>query len=309
MNGKPKWKNVSPEAAALVPRLERAVAAIDAPGDGPGFWAGAPSAVLADGAFYVAYRLRRPVGEGRGYAVVVARSDNGVHFEPLVVLNREEFSADSLERPALVQTEDGRWRLYVSCATPGTLHWRIEVLDADHPKSFSPSGRRVVLPGDEHVGVKDPVVVRSGGRWHLWASCHPLGDPLEADRMVTRYATSDDGLAWTWVSTALAGRASSWDERGVRVTSVLAGSSIAFYDGRASAAENTEERTGLAIGNGDGTFHAVLDDPVAVSPHGSGSLRYLSVVGLGDGGHRLFYEATNPDGAHSLYTEEVAATT
>ena len=51
------------------------------PPDGrPGTWAGAPSAVYRDGVFHLAYRLRRPEGEGRGYANVVARSTDGVTF-------------------------------------------------------------------------------------------------------------------------------------------------------------------------------------------------------------------------------------
>jgi hypothetical protein len=33
---------------------------------GPGAWAGGPSAQLDDGTWWLAYRLRRPVGEGRG---------------------------------------------------------------------------------------------------------------------------------------------------------------------------------------------------------------------------------------------------
>ena len=89
----------------------------------PGGWAGGPSALLVDGVWWLAYRLRRPVGEGRGYANVVARSDDGVTFEQVVRIHRDEFAAESLERPALVRTPDGRWRLYVSCATPGTKHW------------------------------------------------------------------------------------------------------------------------------------------------------------------------------------------
>jgi hypothetical protein len=31
----------------------------------------------------------------------------------------------------------------------------------------------------------------------------------------------------------------------------------------------------------------------------------VSVVSLGEHSYRLFYEATNPNGAHSLYTERV----
>ena len=85
---------------------------------GPGSWAGAPSAVAADGAVFLAYRLRRPVGQGRGYANVVARSEDGEHFSTVAVLHRDAFGGDSLERPCLVRTPDRRWRLYVSVATP-----------------------------------------------------------------------------------------------------------------------------------------------------------------------------------------------
>ncbi len=52
-------------------------------------------------------------------------------FETVVVLERDEFGCDSLERPALVAPDDGTWRLYVSCATPGTKHWRVDALEAD----------------------------------------------------------------------------------------------------------------------------------------------------------------------------------
>jgi hypothetical protein len=47
--------------------------AIEPPGDGVGYWAGGPSAVYVDGTFWVAYRLRRPVDQGRGFANVLAR--------------------------------------------------------------------------------------------------------------------------------------------------------------------------------------------------------------------------------------------
>lgn len=66
-----------------VPNTALATVVVDAPGDGPGFWAGAPSAALApDGWIYLAYRLRLPIGAGRGYANVVARSEDCEHFDP-----------------------------------------------------------------------------------------------------------------------------------------------------------------------------------------------------------------------------------
>jgi len=292
------------DSDVLVPQPADAAIAIAPPGAGQGFWAGGPSAVAADDGFYLAYRLRRPIGAGRGYAIAVARSADGVHFETLTTIGRDEAGAESLERPALVRDHTGRWRLYLSCATPGTKHWRIEVVEAAHPAEFDIGGSVVVLPGDAQTGVKDPVISLNG-TWQMWACCHPLADPDEADQMVSGYATSSDGLDWTWHGTALTGRPGHWDSRGTRISAVWQGgdSVVAFYDGRASAAENYEERTGVATGTGPGRLAALGSDPAAESPYAGGGLRYLDILELPQGGRRLYYEMTRPDGAHELRTE------
>jgi hypothetical protein len=294
-----------PEVATLMPQPDRSALAVPPPGMEPGTWAGAPSAARSNGDIYLAYRLRRPVGQGRGYAVAVARSADGVHFETLLTIGKQEMDTESLERPALVQTPDGTWRLYLSCATTGTKHWRIEVLEADNPAAFEASQRRMVLPGDASTAVKDPVILHDDGTWHLWASVHPLDDPDHTDRMVTEYATSADGLEWAWQGTALSPRPGEWDARGVRVSAVRldGGAIVAYYDGRATAAENYEERTGVATGTKPAALTAVSSVPVAQSPHWPGGLRYLDVVDLGDGHERWYYELTRADGAHEIRTE------
>src|SRR5687767_7810325 len=124
----------------------------------------------------------------------------------------------SMERPAVVRLRDGRWRLYVCCATPGSKHWWIAALAAGDPAGFGEADARTVFAGDERVGVKDPVVRRTGDGWHAWICCHPLDEPGEEDRMTTAYATSADGVGWDWRGTALAGRIGHWDARGARVT-------------------------------------------------------------------------------------------
>lgn len=265
----------------------------------PGSWAGGPSALFVDGTWWLAWRLRRPVGEGRGFANVVGRSTDGVHFTPVVTVLRESFACDSLERPALVRTPDGRWRLYVSCATPGTKHWRVDLLEADTVEGLATAPARTVLSSGpvEPSAVKDPVIRHDGARWHLWASVHPLDDPDATDRMTTEHAVSADGAAWTWVDTALTGTPGGWDARGVRFTTVLDG--FALYDGRATAEENWEERTGIAVRDGEG-WRALPDGPHLQGP--DGGLRYADAVALPGGDVRWFYEVTRPDGAHELRT-------
>lgn len=95
-----------------------------------------------------------------------------------------------MERPALAVTAAGTWRVYASCATQGTKHWRVDLLEADTPEGLASAPARTVLPGSATTGVKDPVIVADGGRWHLWASVHPLSDGEHTDRMTAHYAIS-----------------------------------------------------------------------------------------------------------------------
>ncbi|MEV1289846.1 hypothetical protein [Micromonospora sp. NPDC049679] len=281
-----------------LPGAGRVAVAVPAPGAGPESWAGAPSATLdADGNVVVAYRVRVTAdGIAR---TVVARSSDGERLRTVATLDRARFGAFSLQRPALVRTGTGRWRLYVCCASgdwPESKHWWIEALEADDPAGLADTESRVVFPGDARTAVKDPVIRRFDGRWHAWICCHPLDERGAEDRMTTAYATSDDGLDWQWHGPALVGRPGRWDARGARVTAVLP-DGRASYDGRASAAENFAERTGLARRVGPrGQLVATADVPAA-------AVRYLDVLALPRGGYRLYYEAPLADGSHELRTE------
>ena len=278
-----------------IPGTGRVAVAVPAPGPGEGRWVGAPSAAAdPEGGFVVAYRVR--VVDQRGAATVVARSADGEELTTVATLDKGRFGAMSMERPAVVRTPEGRWRLYVCCATPHSKHWWIDVLEAGDPEGLGDAEARTVFPGDELTGVKDPVIRVWDGRWHAWICCHPLDELDEEDRMTTGYATSEDGLAWEWRGTSLAGRPGAWDARGARVTAVLA-DGRASYDGRATKEENFSERTGLArLAGPDGSLVPEGDGPVA-------EVRYLDVVPLPEGGHRLWYEAPLSDGSHELRTE------
>ncbi len=284
-----------------LPGMGEAAVAVPAPGTGIGWWAGASTAALdEDGSFVIAYRVR--TGEaGRG-STVVARSPDGMQMTTVAEIDQSRFDAASMERPALVRTDDGRWRLYVcSASKPPSRHWWIDLLEADDPSDFATADARTVFPGDDTVGVKDPVVQRTAdGGWQAWICCHPLDVRDEEDRMTTAYATSRDGVTWDWHGTALAPRPGTWDRRGARLTVVLPDGRAA-YDGRASKEENWFERTGLArlTGNLAGELEQLTDDAVR-------DVRYLDVLPLPCGGYRIWYEARRADQSHELRTELIS---
>jgi hypothetical protein len=283
-----------------MPQSGRSEVAVPAPGTGTGHWAGSSSAALDDdGTFVIAYRVRHGKGPENPVETVVARSEDGVRFATVATLDKERFHAQSLEKPSLVRADDGRWHLYVCPASmPPSKHWWIDVLVADDPEGFADAEPRTAFPGDENTAVKDPLVQRTAdGGWQAWICCHPLDEPDEEDRMTTAYATSADGLDWTWHGTVLAPRPGMWDARGARVTAVLPDGRAA-YDGRATKEENWFERIGLArlTGNRPGELEQTNDDAAV-------DARYLDVLPLPGGGYRIYYEARLPDDSHELRTE------
>jgi hypothetical protein len=268
-----------------VPGSAPAVVAVAAPGAGPGFWAGAPCTVVDDdGSILLAYRVRN--GHDGNDETVVARSGDGERFEDVLRLDESRFGAMAVERPALVRTDAG-WRLYVCCATPASKHWWIGALEAPTLAGLAGAEHRVVFPGDERYAVKDPIVRRDAdGRWQAWICRHLLDIPGEEDRMNSGYATSADGWSWEWQGTVIEGRPGTWDARGARITAVLPDGRMA-YDGRATAAENWFEKTGLTEDR---------SAPVA-------DVRYVELLALPGGGTRIYYEARLPDESHELRTE------
>ena len=259
---------------------------------GTGNWIGAASALIHDGYIYLAYRDRHPVDKGRGNRVFVARSpiDNGIHFDTLCAIDKEDMDAESLERPAVDVTSEGNWDLYLSCATYNSKHWRIERLRARHAQDFSARTRTTIFPGSAAFGIKDPVLVR-GEDLRIWATLHPLTEGDEnADQMISVEAHSGEPV--------MVPEPGTWYGRGTRITSVVG--EYAYFDGRAAAAENYEERTGIAKWNGSRDI--AVAGPVS-SPFGGGALRYVSAIELPAGKLRLYYESATEYGSHELRTE------
>lgn len=274
----------------MLPRWESSQLVLHA-AHGTGNWIGAASALLHGDCIYLAYRDRHPVDKGRGNRAYVARSpiDDGVHFDILCVIDKEDMDAESLERPAVDVTPEGYWDLYLSCATFNSRHWRIERLRARRPQDFNARTRETVFPGSAAFGIKDPVLVR-GQELRILATMHPLTEGDEnADQMISVDAYSGEPV--------MVPEPGTWYSRGTRITSVLG--EHAYFDGRASAEENFEERTGIARWNG--SRYTAVAGP-ASSPFGDGALRYVSAIEL-PAGLRLYYESATKYGSHELRTE------
>ena len=285
------------------------VLAPEAPG--PGNWVGCPS-VLYDTvreSVLLTYRRRRPRGgppPDRGYECAVAESRDGVRFTDVWTVRKEAFGSTSLERCNLQRTADGRYLLYVSYEHPEDGRWRIDVLEASSPDAFDPAAARTVLTpaGTGTDAVKDPYVVRADSTYLMFVSTFLTA----SGPAPTCLAVSDDGVRYRWLGESL-GVGSGWDRHQARLSGVVrAGSAwLGFYDGAASAAEDTEERLGLACSGDLRRWERLsVDRPWLVSPHASGSLRYVDVLER-DGTWWLYYEVARADGSHELRLSRVPA--
>lgn len=300
----------------------RGVTVLEPPGSGSGYWVGAPSILYdareAGGTFYLYYRLRKPRGEGRGYMCRVARSADGVEFETVWEATREQFDSPSVERAALLRTPQGRIRLYLSLVDGADGKWKVEVMEADQPGDLRPGDRRRVLDPDVVgvAGVKDPYIVLVGGLYWALLSYAPLpgggeepalhatGDAYATGKTTshTGLATSGDGLTFDWLGDVFSPVPGRWDAYAARIGTVVpAGVGfLAFYDGGASVEENYEEKCGLAVTFDLRNFYRIsVAAPFLTSPHGSGSLRYLDAVVVGEE-VRCYYEYARADGSHEL---------
>jgi hypothetical protein len=83
---------------------------------------------------------------------------------------------------------------------------------------------------------------------------------------------------------------------------------LGFYDGSASAAQNFEERCGVAVSADLWRWQRITaKQPWVLSPGGTGSVRYLDTMTV-DGQWWLYYEMARPDGAHDLRYQQVPGT-
>lgn len=283
---------------------EQGRAILEPGGVGPGHWVGAPTVVWDESRerILLSYRKRRPRGgdpPDRGHECCIAESADGIRFDDLWRVTKDELETTSMERFGLHRDRDGRYLLYLSYEHPEDGRWRIEVVEAKSPDAFDVRTRRGVLTpaGTGTDAVKDPYVRRVGDEYWMFVSTFLTA----AGPAPTWLARSDDGLTFRWDRELLPVGA-SWDRYQARLSSIApAGDEwLGFYDGAGAPAEDTEERLGLAVSSDLLDWRRVsANEPWLASPHASGSLRYLDALEL-EGELWLYYEYARPDSAHEL---------
>ena len=165
-------------------------------------WAGAPSVTRDDqGVFWLAARMRSPeFPRGlRGYEIRLLRSTNGIHFELVKSIRREEVPIAGFERPALLfDPATRKFQLY-ACGPWRDGPWAIlKFDDVESPEKFRPVTARPVIQAparrdDRDVSVteyKDPVIIRTAGKYH----CYVIGYIRRNERVF--HFTSEDGEKW-----------------------------------------------------------------------------------------------------------------
>jgi len=317
----PQWQSPGAKYLAQVPLFgpEDGVTVREPLNAGPGWWAGAPSALYDHESeqFYLYYRIRKPRELGRGVACRVARSEDGIRFEDIWRIGKEDLDSPSVEKSCIFKAPDGSWRLYISYVDPETNMWRIDCMQADAPDAFDPTDRETVfLPRELGLeGIKDPMVYRIGPMYYMIVSYAPAAEGVATEeekhgtgdvyntgivKSHTGLATSGCGLNWHWQGDILSPPDEGWDRYCTRIGSILCRAPvfIGFYDGSASVEENYEEKAGLCVSYDLRNWERVTRAaPYVTSPHGC--IRYVEVLEA-PGGLYYYYEWTREDGSHEL---------
>ncbi len=301
----------------VLPVLKASQRVLKPPGRGLKYWIGAPSVLFDRGKdlFYLYYRIRKP-RPIRGYACRIAQSRNGINFEDIWEATKEDMGSESIERACLVKTNEGQYRLYISCVDPDDRTWRIDSMEASRVEDFDISKREPALLSSQTdgVGVKDPVILRLGGLWYMIVSfavpkpgekkLHETGDAFATGKTksVTGLATSPDGKSFTWRGVLLDVQKQGWDSLMARVSAVLYRPPVfhLYYDGTHTHNHEYPGRLGLAVSLDLKTIYRISPGgPIMQSPHSNHSLRYLDYAKKGKDLY-MYYECATEDGSNEL---------
>lgn len=195
----------------------------------PEWWAGAPSVARDDdGVFWLAARMRTADAQRglRGYEIRILRSEDGVDFDAVHAIHRDDIPIGGFERPALLRDPaSGLFKLYLCGPWEGGPWGIFKLDDAASPAEFDPGTARLVIeppeqtyPRDQPVlSYKDPVIIHAEGQYHCFVS----GYMRRNERIY--HLVSEDGEQWEPVGNPYKGimPLAGWHDFFVRPASVV----------------------------------------------------------------------------------------
>lgn len=272
-------------------------------------------------------------------------TDDGATFEKVKSFTKSDLSRPSaevisIEGTALHRLTDGTWELFISSEKdrayptgfenyqkPGTGVWSIDRLTASSLGAFAPDNLESVVDNFDEPGylhVKDPVVFDGvGGETVLMFCSHPLSWASSNSGYAVRQPGEDSFAVKSW---QLVGRGPIWDVAVTRLTDRMllpgADQALYFYDGaecmlpldqnprgvQRPRGYSCEELGGVMLGSAD-TFPEMrrlsYSAPLFVSPHGTGSSRYVHTLVTADAIYAT-WEQSQPDGSQPLVMNRLA---
>lgn len=245
----------------------------------------------------------------------------------------------SIEGTALHRLPDGGWELFVSTEKdlpypdpyrdyqkPGTGVWSIDRMTGTAPDRLDPATIATVLASHDpgYLHVKDPVVYDDDGGTSLLFCSHPISWASSNSGLARRKGRDDEFEVQSW---QLVPRGPIWDVAVTRVTNRLPVPRkgrlrdvpplvVLFYDGAECVRRLDESPRALKRPRGysceelGGALWAPEGDwapaqrlseaqPLFVSPHGTGSSRYVSTLTTADGVYAT-WQQSQPDGSQPL---------
>jgi hypothetical protein len=170
--------------------------------DAAEYWAGDTTIVRDDdGQFSMAARMRSPEHPRglRGYEIRILRSEDGIHFDQVHAIRRDQVPIPGFERPALlIDPQTKKFKLY-ACGPWQEGPWSIiKFEDAEDPTKFKASTARAVIQAPEKqydrdvsvVEYKDPFIIYADGKYH----CYVIGYIRRNERLF--HYVSEVGEQW-----------------------------------------------------------------------------------------------------------------
>lgn len=301
------------------PDPEKGVTVFEPDGKGYGYWVGGHDVTYdpKEKKFYLYFRVRKPLGKGRGVECRIAESDDGINYTTIWTGNKKELNAKSLEVGSLIKDPySGRWRLYISVEDADTKQWRVDLVEGDHPAEFDLwSHRTVMAPQDFGINViKDPRVYIIGGLYHAFVCVNSkeccevektgnteIRRPIGMD--ATALMTSSDGVYWRdleYVFEPGKGAQGEWGHYRARINSIIwiPPTYLGFFDGGETFYDNFEEQCGVAVSHDLKRWTRVTrNDPWIKGPYGP--IRYMYAIIIEENIY-YYYEYTMENGGHEI---------